>query len=151
MARLVEVVANSAHHGVITAAQGRSYEHTLRAGRTLELSAITRMRWGMGQFGARFHCLPGLALALRDHALVLDGTLAERASLKAGEQEWAFAQGEGRLAALYHAKTRDWALGTAAGYRRLPLVRLGLSGNPGARARGRKPRRAGGGSTTPAR
>ena len=115
--RLVEVVANSAHHGVITAAQGRSYEHTLRAGRTLELSAITRMLWGMGSFGARFHCLPGLALALRDHGLQLDAGLADRASLAAGEQEWVFAQGEGRFAALYHAKTPGWAMGSTATYR----------------------------------
>jgi hypothetical protein len=117
VARLIEVVANSAHHGVLTAAQGRSYEHTLRAGATLELSAITRMLWGMGNFGARFHALPGLALALRDHGLVLDPALSARASLQAGEQEWQFAQGEGRFGALSHAKTPDWALGTAAAYR----------------------------------
>ena len=117
VARLIEVVANSAHHGVLTAAQGRSYEHTLRAGRTLELSAITRMLWGMGNFGARFHALPGLALCLRDHGLVLDNGLAARASLQAGEQSWNFAQGEGRFAALAHAKTPDWALGSAAAYR----------------------------------
>ncbi|MFN3722111.1 MAG: hypothetical protein ACK4VZ_03630 [Paracoccaceae bacterium] len=115
--RLVEVVANSAHHGVITAAQGRSYEHTLRAGRTLELSAITRMLWGMGSFGARFHCLPGLALALRDHGLQLDAGLDARASLANGEQEWMFSQGEGRFAALYHAKTSGWAMGSTAAYR----------------------------------
>jgi len=116
--RLLELVANSAHHGVITAAQGRSYEHTLRAGRTLELSAITRMLWRKGNFGARFHTLPGLALCLRDHGLPFDDTLAARASVTGDtEQEWAFAQGEGAFAALYHAKTRDWALGSAANYR----------------------------------
>ncbi len=118
IARLLAVVANSAHHGIITAAQGRSYEHTLRAGRTLELSAITRMLWRKGNFGARFHALPGLALCLRDHGLRLDETLAARASLPPGtEQEWAFTQGEGNFAALYHAKTADWALGSAAAYR----------------------------------
>ncbi len=117
IARLIAMVANSAHHGVITAAQGRSYEHTLRAGRTLELSAITRLLWGMGQFGARFHCVPGLALALRDHGLTLDPELAGVASLRSGGQEWTFAQGEGRFAALYHAKTRAWALGSASAYR----------------------------------
>lgn len=117
IARLIELVANSAHHGVITAAQGRSYEHTLRAGRTLELSAITRMLWGTGQYGARFHALPGLALCLRDHGLRLDPALSARASLAGDEQEWAFAQGENRFAALYHAKTADWALGSAAHYR----------------------------------
>jgi hypothetical protein len=116
--RLLELVANSAHHGVITAAQGRSYEHTLRAGRTLELSAITRMLWGTGNFGARFHALPGLALCLRDHGLVVDPALAARVSVSGNhEQEWMFAQGEGRFAALYHAKTADWALGSATHYR----------------------------------
>ncbi|HMO06308.1 MAG TPA: hypothetical protein PKD10_01500 [Paracoccaceae bacterium] len=115
--RLLEHVANSAHHGVLTAAQGRSYEHTLRAGRTLELSAITRMLWGLGQFGGRFHCVPGLALALRDHGLPLAPDLAARASLARGEQLWAFAQGENRFARLVHAKTADWALGSAAHYR----------------------------------
>jgi hypothetical protein len=117
IARLILMVANSAHHGVITAAQGRSYEHTLRAGRTLELSAITRMLWGMGQFGARFHCVPGLALALRDHGLSLDPALAKIASLQAGEQEWTFAQGQGHIAKMYHAKSPDWAMGSIAAYR----------------------------------
>ncbi len=117
IARLILMLANSAHHGVITAAQGRSYEHTLRAGRTLELSAITRMLWGMGHYGARFHCVPGLALALRDHGLTLDPALAVTASLQSGEQEWAFAQGQGRLAKMYHAKTADWAMGSIAAYR----------------------------------
>ncbi len=116
--RLLEVVANSAHHGILTAAQGRSYEHTLRAGRTLELSAITRMLWGIGNMGARFHAVPGLALAIRDHGLATDPTLAARADWQGpGEQEWSFAQGEGRFAALYHAKARHWAMGSAAAYR----------------------------------
>lgn len=117
IARLLLHVARSAHHGVLTAAQGRSYEHTLRAGRTLELSAITRLCFGTGNLGARFHALPGLALAIRDHGLTIDPGLAGVASLAAGEQEWAFAQGQGRFAALYHAKTPDWALGSAGAYR----------------------------------
>lgn len=115
--RLLLMVANSAHHGILTAAQGRSYEHTLRAGRTLELSAISRLCFGTGNLGSRFHALPGLALAIRDHGLALDETLAERASLAAGEQEWMFKQGEGGFASLYHAKTPDWAMGSAAHYR----------------------------------
>lgn len=116
--RLLEVVANSAHHGAITAAQGRSYEHSLRAGRTLELSAITRMLWGIGHLGSRFHALPGLALAIRDHGLSPDDSLAARANwVDPSEQEWAFSQGQGRYAALYHAKSRDWAMGSAAAYR----------------------------------
>jgi hypothetical protein len=115
--RLLLHVARSAHHGVLTAAQGRSYEHTLRAGRTLELSAITRLCFGTGNLGARFHALPGLALAIRDHRLTIDPALAAAASLTGGEQEWAFAQGQGRFAALYHAKTADWAMGSAGAYR----------------------------------
>jgi hypothetical protein len=115
--RLLQLVANSAHHGVLTAAQGRSYEHTLRAGRSLELSAIGRLIWGAGNYGARFHALPGLALCLRDHGLVLPEGLPERANWTDGEQEWGFAQGENCFATLQHAKTKDWAMGTAAHYR----------------------------------
>ena len=58
--RLLEIVARSAHHGVLTAAQGRSYEHSLRAARSLELSGICRMLWGKGNYGMRFHALPQL-------------------------------------------------------------------------------------------
>ncbi len=59
--RLLEIVARSAHHGMLTGAQGRSYEHTLRAGRSLELSGIARLLWGKGWYGRRFHALPQLA------------------------------------------------------------------------------------------
>ena len=115
--RLVEIVANSAHRGVLTGAQGRSYEHTLRAARTLELSAIGRMLWGTGSHGARFHATPQLALCLRDHGLDLPD-LASRAVWDSEDaQEWAFAQGENGFARLYHHKTRDHAMGSAAGYR----------------------------------
>lgn len=117
IARLVEIVANSAHHGVLTAAQGRSYEHSLRAAQSSELSAIGRLLWGHGSVGARLHALPLLALAMRDHGLALPDLTGRAFFEQAGEQEWTFAQGEGRFAALYHAKTRDWALGTAARYR----------------------------------
>lgn len=117
IARLVEIVANSAHRGVLTGAQGRSYEHTLRASRTLELSAIGRMLWGTGSHGSRFHATPQLALCLRDHGLVLPD-LAPRAVWDADDaQEWTFAQGEGCIAKLYHHKTRDHAMGSIAAYR----------------------------------
>lgn len=116
--RLVEVVARSAHRGVLTGAQGRSYEHTLRAARSLELSGIARMVWGSGNYGMRFHALPQLALCLRDHGLEIPQALADIASFNSpGAQEWCFAQGQGRIAKLYHCKTRDWAMGTAAAYR----------------------------------
>lgn len=117
IARLIGMVANSAHQGVLTAAQGRSYEHTLRAGETLELSAIARLLWGKGSFGARFHCLPQLALCLRDHGLDLPD-LKDRALWdQDGGQEWRFTQGEGGFAHLYHWKTRRTAMGSAAHYR----------------------------------
>lgn len=117
IARLLEVVANSAHRGVLTGAQGRSYEHTLRASRTLELSAIGRMLWGTGSHGARFHATPQLALCLRDHALAMPD-LADRAAWTGdGAQEWCFAQGQDRIAKLYHHKTRDHAMGSIAAYR----------------------------------
>src|SRR5690606_10903075 len=56
--RLCEIIARSAHHGMVTAAQGRSYEHTLCAGRSLELSGVARLLWGKGWFGRRVHALP---------------------------------------------------------------------------------------------
>lgn len=117
IARLIELVANSAHRGVLTAAQGRSYEHTLRGTSTLELSAIGRLLWGTGSFGARFHATPQLALCLRDHGLSLPD-LRDRA-VWTGEsaQEWRFAQGKGRFARLYHHKTADHAMGSAMAYR----------------------------------
>ncbi len=118
IARLVEIVANSAHHGAITGAQGRSYEHTLRAGRSLELSGMARLLWGAGHFGARFHALPQLALCLRDHGLELAADLQDRAVwTRDAAQGWCFKQGENGFAALQHHKSADTALGTAAAYR----------------------------------
>lgn len=116
--RLLEVVARSAHHGMLTGAQGRSYEHTLRAARSLELSGICRMVWGKGNYGMRFHALPQLALCLRDHGLSVPAELAAIASLSDDTAwEWMFAQGQDRFARLYHHKTRNHAMGSAAGYR----------------------------------
>ncbi len=116
--RLLTIVAHSAHHGMITAAQGRSYEHTLNAGRSLELSGIARLVWGRGWYGRHVHALPQLALALRDHGLEVPQSLAGLASLNGGDAlEWRFAQGENRFAALYHYKTADYAVGSAAHYR----------------------------------
>ncbi len=116
--RLLEIVARSAHHGMLTGAQGRSYEHTLRAARSLELSGICRMVWGKGNYGMRFHALPQLALCLRDHGLSVPAELAPVASLADDTAwEWAFAQGQDRFARLYHHKTRNHAMGSAAGYR----------------------------------
>lgn len=117
IARLVEIVANSAHQGVLTAAQGRSYEHSLRSTDSQELSSMARMLWGKGSHGSRFHALPQLALCIRDHGLVLPD-LADRACLAAQDaQEWRFAQGRNGFARLYHYKTSDYALGSAVGYR----------------------------------
>ncbi len=117
IARLLEIVANSAHHGVLTAAQGRSYEHSLRSGGTLELSAIARLLWGRGGFGSRFHTLPQLALCLRDHGLTLPDLTARARWQGPGAQEWLFRQGDDGFAALAHYKTAAYALGTAARYR----------------------------------
>jgi hypothetical protein len=116
--RLLEIIARSAHHGQMTGAQGRSYEHTLRASRSLELSGICRMLWGKGNYGMRFHALPQLALCLRDHGLTVPTELAAIASVRGDEHwEWVFAQGQDRFARLYHYKTRVYAMGTAAAYR----------------------------------
>ena len=105
-----------AHHGHLTAAQGRSYEHSLRSGWSLELSAIARLLWGRGGFGARFHALPPLALCLRDHGLTLPDLTSRAFWDRDGAQEWCFRQGENGFAALYHYKTRAYALGTGQIY-----------------------------------
>ena len=116
--RLCEIVARSAHHGMLTAAQGRSYEHTLCAGRSLELSGVARLLWGRGWYGRRVHALPQLAVCLRDHGLVVPEALADIASYRSEQHhEWTFAQGENRFAALYHYKSRAFALGSVAHYR----------------------------------
>ena len=121
IARLVEIVANSAHHGVITAAQGRSYEHTLCTTTTMELSGLARLLWGLGGHGAHVNALAEVALALRDHALALPA-LAARASWPddGTAQEWRFTQGrvgDAPFARLYHHKTSETAMGSAARYR----------------------------------
>jgi hypothetical protein len=116
--RLCEIIARSAHHGMVTAAQGRSYEHTLCAERSLELSAVARLLWGKGWYGRRVHALPQLAVCLRDHGLVVRDSLGQIADHRGDQhQEWTFAQGEGRFAALYHYKGEHFAIGSAAHYR----------------------------------
>lgn len=136
--RLLEIVARSAHRGVLTGAQGRSYEHTLRASRSLELSGIARMVWGSGNYGMRFHALPQLAVCIRDHGLKVPAGLQHIADFTGGGHEWVFAQGQDRITKLYHYKTRDFALGTAAKYRwnewgyQETVLHLRLGGNPDA-------------------
>jgi hypothetical protein len=116
--RLCEIVARSAHHGMLTAAQGRSYEHTLCAGRSLELSGLARLLWGTGWFGRRVHALPQMAVCLRDHGLVIPDALQAIADhRRATHQEWRFAQGENSFAALYHYKGEHFAMGSAVHYR----------------------------------
>ncbi|SMX51109.1 hypothetical protein [Actibacterium lipolyticum] len=117
IARLIELVANSAHHGVITAAQGRSYQHSLCVTDTLELTGISRLLWGKGAYGAHVNCLPQLALCLRDYGLKLPD-LTGRACWAANDaQEWMYCQGQNAFAHLYHYKTADTAMGSAATYR----------------------------------
>ncbi|MCF6102790.1 hypothetical protein [Mesorhizobium muleiense] len=137
--RLLEIVARSAQQGMLTGAQGRSYEHTLRAARSLELSGIARMLWGKGFYGMRFHALPQLALCLRDHGLHVPQELTGIACMAGDDaQEWCFAQGQNRIAKLYHYKTRDFAMGSAAAYRwnewgyQETVLHLRLGGNPDA-------------------
>ncbi|MFT4173943.1 MAG: hypothetical protein QM639_15365 [Rhodocyclaceae bacterium] len=117
IARLIEQIARSSHQGLMTASQGRSYEHTLRAGRSLELTGIARLLWGRGWYGCRFHALPQLALLVRDHRLAV-AELSDVAAYQGdGSLEWCFAQGKNRIAKLYHYKTRHVAMGSIAAYR----------------------------------
>src|SRR5690606_37265820 len=116
--RLCEIIARSAHHGMVTAAQGRSYEHTLCAGRSLELSGVARLLFGKGWYGRRVHALPQLAVCLRDHGLDVPASFAAIADHGgAHHQEWRFAQGENSFAALYHYKGEHFAMGSAVHYR----------------------------------
>ena len=116
--RLIEIVARSSHHGMLTASQGRSYEHSLIPCRTLELSAIARLFFGRGSLGATFHALPLLALLVRDHDFRIDAELSEVADFRGeGALEWRFRQGPSGIAALYHYKTADYAMGSVAGFR----------------------------------
>lgn len=116
--RLCEIIARSTHHGMVTAAQGRSYEHTLCAGRSLELSGVARLLWGKGWYGRRVHALPQLAVCLRNHDLEIPTALSAIADHRAEQhQEWRFAQGENAFAALYHYKSSDFAIGSAVHYR----------------------------------
>jgi hypothetical protein len=116
--RLLEIVALSSHQGALTASQGRSYEHSLRPCRTSELSSIARLFFGAGGFGSRFHALPLLALCVRDHGLRVDPRLSELAFWKRESTlEWCFRQGENGVAALYHYKTRNHAMGSITNYR----------------------------------
>ncbi|ODT77870.1 MAG: hypothetical protein ABS76_25790 [Pelagibacterium sp. SCN 64-44] len=136
MARLLEIVANSAHQGALTAAQGRSYEHSLRGAATQELSAIARLLWGRGSFGSHFHATSLLALCLRDHGLDLPDLTARACLAGESAEEWRFAQGEGGFARLYHHKSVDHAMGSAVGYRwgewgyQETLLHLRLGANP---------------------
>lgn len=117
IARLVKIIAKSAHQGVMTGAQGRSYEHTLCAGETLELSGLARLLWGTGSIGSRVHCLPQFALCLRDYGLALDD-LTETACYQGSQAlEWTYWQGQDAFARLYHYKTASTAMGSAACYR----------------------------------
>lgn len=136
--RLIDIVANSAHKGVLTAAQGRSYEHTLRASMTLELSAIARLLWGSGSYGTRFHATPQLAVCLRDHGLMLPDHTDRAIMAGDAAQEWRFAQGQDAIARLYHHKTADHAMGSAVTYRwyewgyQETLIHARLGENPNA-------------------
>ena len=116
--RLLQIIAHACHQGLLAASQGRSYEHTLRAARTLELAGITRMLWGRGWYGRQVQALPLLALDIRDHGLVPPDGLAELALWnRPTHLEWAYVQGEGGFAPLYHYKGRHFAIGSLAAYR----------------------------------
>jgi len=135
--RLLEIVALSSHQGALTASQGRSYEHSLRPCRTSELSSIARLFFGDGGFGSRFHGLPLLALCVRDHDLRVDPRLTDLALWKGdGALEWCFRQGENGVAALYHYKTREHAMGSIVNYRpgewgyQETVLHLRLGGRP---------------------
>jgi len=114
--RLLEIIGLAGHHGFLTASQGRSYEHSLRAPRSLEVSGIAWVCWGKGILPDHGYALAPLALLVRDGALVPDA--APAADPGPGDlREWRYVQGPGRLASLAHFKGADYAIGSAVGYK----------------------------------
>ena len=113
IARLLEIVANSAHHGILTAAQGRSYEHSLRAG------ALARaLRHRPPALGPRRLSAPASTPCPSSPSASATTaspcpTLAARALWQGdGAQEWCFRQGEDGFAAalpLQDPRLRRWA------------------------------------------
>ena len=76
------------------------------------------MLWGRGWYGRQVQALPLLALDIRDHGLVPADGLAELALWnRPTHLEWAYVQGEGGFAPLYHYKGRHFAIGSLAAYR----------------------------------
>lgn len=135
--RLISVVAASAHQGILTGAQGRSYEHTLMTARTSELSAISRVLWSRGWYGRCFETLPQLLICIKEDGLEVPEELKDIARLGEGKsREWMFSQGKDQFAHLYHYKTADTAMGSLARYRwnewgyQETILQLRLGTNP---------------------
>ena len=100
------------HHGLITASQGRSYEHTSAPGATLEFPAIAWVAFGCGWYGRRFHALPQLALCMREHGLTLTRALPQSPTTEAPEpMSGVSSRARTGSQLLYHYKTRDWRWG----------------------------------------
>jgi hypothetical protein len=79
---------------------------------------MARLLWGNGWYGRRVHALPQLAVCLRDHDLQVPAALQAIADHQdERHQEWRFAQGQDRFAALYHYKGRHFAMGSVQHYR----------------------------------
>ena len=111
-----EIVALSAHQGMLTASQGRCYEHTLCAGRSLELSGIARLLWGKGWLRPPLSC-PAAARALPARPWPRRAGEPCRHRRPSGgrrTRNGASRRARTGIAALYHYKTRDFAMGSAA-------------------------------------
>ena len=118
------------------------------AGRSLELSGIARLLWGKGWYGRRVHALPQLAVCLRDHGLVCPRSCRRSPTTRRRRhQEWRFAQGQDRFAALYHYKGRAFRHGLGAHYRwnewgyQETMLHLRLGEQPGGADLDQPPRR----------
>ena len=125
--RLLEIVALSSHQGMLTASQGRSYEHSLCPATTLELSSIARLFFGRGGFGSHVHALPLLALLVLEHGFSPDPRLERARALAGGRRTRMVLQaGAGRRCRALSpqdARSRD---GKCHG---LSRRRVGLPGN----------------------
>ena len=124
--------------GCITASQGRSYEHTLRPGRTLELSAhrAPRLRPRLVSDGASTPCRSSRSASL-EHGLAIDPKLAAFAD-HSDDRRLRMALQAGRERHRRALSLQDPATCAMGSHRRLPLGRVGLPGDGAAPA----PRRA---------
>lgn len=113
--RLLEIIALNSHQGILTAAQGRSYEKDLIPSRTLEVNAIATIISGKGSIGSA--CLMMPLLCLLEWQPPKD--FMKFAYLDKNKQLlFTNTQGENHFARLMNYKTHNYAMASAQNYRK---------------------------------